>query len=120
MAPIPLVLLNPSHTFAVTGPVSVVAFATLPFIGLYFSLRLKRLLVAWLLTWIMGGFLPLAFGYSLAGLIHGYGYLPGMYYMSSEPTQFTAIMICLCQIVFATLACFLLRHSLSRRIYPFA
>ncbi len=109
IAPIPWVLLNPPHPFAVTGPVSVVAFATLPFIGLYFSLRLKRLLVAWLLTWIMGGLLPLAFGYSLVGLIHGYN-SPG----------FDAIMICLCQIAFASLACFLLRHSLSRRIYPFA
>ncbi len=92
-------------------------FFTLPFIGLYWSLRLKRLWTAWLLIWVMGGFLPLAFGIPLGdalAIFLDYLAMPTI----GDPIC-RAIMICLSQIAFARLACFLLRHSLSRRIYPF-
>jgi ABC-type transport system involved in multi-copper enzyme maturation permease subunit len=100
-------------------------FFVFPFAGLYFSLRLKRFVPAWIATCI-GTLLPWLFGTLSANLAAEalrslYGNdaswdwlvadnLDQMIYVITSVSGFS--------LAFAALSCFLLHHSLSRRIYP--
>jgi len=86
-------------------------YLTLPVFATYFALRVKNLIVATVLTWAALG-LPLGLvseAQAWVGFSDAYTYKSpgwaGAYLLSYG--------------AFALLACFLLRHSLSRRIYSF-
>jgi hypothetical protein len=82
-------------------------FLTLPVFATYAALRVKNLLAAAGLT-LIGAMLPLAFARNAAIWAH------------CGPQDFACLLtIALGYGGFAALACFLLRHSLSRRIYSF-
>ena len=90
-------------------------FLALPVFATYFALRVKNLIVAAVLTWI-ALFLPffalfLPFFFLLSHWVR-------FYYSYPTDTGFI-IAIFFSYAAFALLACFLLRHSLSRRIYSF-
>ena len=89
-----------------TELILVCGFLTLPIVATYFALRVKNLIVAAVLTWV-SLCLPAISGGS-TGLIAGY-----------VDMGFTALVVFFSYAAFAGLACFLLRHSLSRRIYSF-
>jgi len=86
----------------------ILAFLALPIFGTYAALRLKNLLAASVLTLV---------GVSLPGLFAVL--TPGVFgkYDSSSPILSIALLGS--YVAFAALACYLLRHSLSRRIYSF-
>jgi ABC-type transport system involved in multi-copper enzyme maturation permease subunit len=92
------------HVFVVA-----VGFLTLPVFATYFALRVKNLIVAAALTWL-ALFLCLFFAISLHAFVSVFvGDLPDDLYVE----------VLLSNLAFALLACFLLSHSLSRRIYSF-
>ncbi len=95
-------------TFAV-----VAAFFNLPVFATYFALRVKNLIVAGVLTWIALLIAP----YIGLGLVAIPCRLFSVDYQSSNIFIFMGIF--LGNAAFAALVCFLLRHSLSRRIYSF-
>ena len=83
-------------------------FLALPVFATYFALRVKNLIVAAVLTWValwIPEFLVQAAFVNFVG--------------DFEPNSMTLPPIFLSYSGFALLACFLLRHSLSRRIYSF-
>jgi ABC-type Na+ efflux pump permease subunit len=84
-------------------------FLTLPVFATYFALRVKNLIVAAVLTWI-ALCLPALFAEAACQL-----------FLDNDwaGLGFMAPIILLSYGAFALLACFLLRHSLSRRIYSF-
>jgi ABC-type transport system involved in multi-copper enzyme maturation permease subunit len=84
------------------------AFLTLPVFATYFALRVKNLIVAAVLTWV-ALWLPFILVMEAEQLVlEMYGVTPGF-----------ILAIFFSYSAFALLACFLLRHSLSRRIYSF-
>jgi hypothetical protein len=98
---------NPGFQIFVTA----IGFLTLPVFATYFALRVKNLIVAAVLTWLAlflcpyFAFTALAFR---AGSFH-----------TGVPQASLYAAVFLSNLAFALLACFLLRHSLSRRIYSF-
>jgi ABC-type transport system involved in multi-copper enzyme maturation permease subunit len=88
----------------------ITSFMALPVFATYFALRVKNLIVAALLTWaalLVSWYL----GRQIIDLMaHSIGML--------DP-PLTVMVIPLCNAALALAACFLLRHSLSRRIYSF-
>lgn len=86
-------------------------FLTLPIFATYFALRVKNLIVAGALTWVAIILAPLM----------GYGAIDQLFWRldlnMSNGSIFGAVI--LGDIGFALLTAFLLRHSLSRRIYSF-
>jgi ABC-type Na+ efflux pump permease subunit len=87
-------------------------FLTLPIFATYFALRVKNLIAAAVLTWI-----ALVISFIFASLAIGlFGPVLGF----ATPHAQALVMpvaVLLCNAAFAFLACFLLRHSLSRRLY---
>jgi ABC-type Na+ efflux pump permease subunit len=85
------------------------AFLTLPVFATYFALRVKNLIVAGVLTWI-ALCLPAAFATEFIQM-----------FTNSDQLEMWLIppMALLSYGAFTLLTCFLLRHSLSRRIYSF-
>jgi hypothetical protein len=82
-------------------------FFVLPVFATYFALRVKNLLAGAALTWI-ALLLPPAFACATASL-----------FTQNVPLGVILSLIFLANASFAMLVCFLLRHSLSRRIYAF-
>jgi hypothetical protein len=82
---------------------------TLPVFATYFALRVKNLIVAGVLTWI-ALCLPAAFATEFIQM-----------FTNSDQLEMWLIppMALLSYGAFTLLTCFLLRHSLSRRIYSF-
>ena len=93
--------------------VLICGFLALPVFATYFALRVKNLIVAAVLTWV-AMFLP--FFFVLCFLESGF--LPTVDYSYAAHAGFI-IAIFFSYAAFALLACSLLRHSLSRRIYSF-
>ena len=106
------------HRYTQAGPVSddalqtpfilACGFLALPVFATYFALRVKNLIVAAVLTWIalwIPQILVMA-GVELSDM------------STSDNVQLLTATF-LSYAAFAILACFLLRHSLSRRIYSF-
>ena len=87
----------------------VCTFLALPIFATYFALRVKGLLLAAAWTSI-AGFIPYVFAFAAAMEFTRRG--------SPEPLMFS-LAIVMSYGLFAYLACFLLGHSLSRRIYAF-
>jgi ABC-type Na+ efflux pump permease subunit len=91
--------------------VTAIGFLTLPVFATYLALRVKNLIVAAALTWVtlllcpFSAFSVIAF---LREFFHAQVTLASLY-----------LGVSLAILAFALLACFLLRHSLSRRIYSF-
>jgi ABC-type Na+ efflux pump permease subunit len=83
-------------------------FLALPFFVTYSALRVKNLILAAVLTWI-----AMFVAYLFAGAFLGLTELDQVH-----PIFFVAICF-VSYAAFALLTCFLLRHSLSRRIYSF-
>jgi ABC-type Na+ efflux pump permease subunit len=84
-------------------------FLTLPVFATYFALRVKSLPGATVLTWV-ALCVPVLFAAAATDLFveshrAQMGFMPPVVFLSNG--------------AFALLACFLLRHSLSRRIYSF-
>jgi ABC-type Na+ efflux pump permease subunit len=77
-------------------------FLALPIFATYFALRVKNLIVAAVLTWIVLCLPALS--------------APPLFRHDPGPMLRTVFLSYVC---FALLACYLLRHSLSRRIYSF-
>jgi hypothetical protein len=96
--------LNPYEVFRQLF-VMACAFFTLPVFATYFALRVKNLVVGAVLTWVALG--------APAMLAEETGYFLRS---SGEPD---AILVFFSYGAFAALTCFMLRHSLSRRIYSF-
>jgi ABC-type Na+ efflux pump permease subunit len=91
--------------------VTAIGFLTLPVFATYFALRVKNLFVAAALTWL-GLLLCPFFAFTLLGALSILGDIPLV------PPILYGVPF-LTNLAFALLACFLLRHSLSRRIYSF-
>ncbi len=91
--------------------VLAMGFLTLPVFATYFALRIKNLIVAAALT-LLALYVCRAFAFYALDSISG-GTLKGM------PPGSLYGGVFLAHFGFALLACFLLRHSLSRRIYSF-
>lgn len=85
-------------------------FLTLPIFATYFALRVKNLIAATVLTWV-ALFAPLIF--ALVG-VDPFAYRPNRY----DLLLFPVLVLCW-NGAFGLLAGFLLRHSLSRRLYSF-
>jgi ABC-type Na+ efflux pump permease subunit len=96
----------------VVGFVFIVAchFLSLPVFATYFALRVKNLIVAAVLTWI-------ALWIPGCLMLEAFADVVGRFDWSLLVVMFPAAF--LSYLAFALLACFLLRHSLSRRIYSF-
>jgi ABC-type Na+ efflux pump permease subunit len=90
----------------------VCGFLLLPVLATYFALRVKNLVVAAVLTWV---------ALCLPNITNSQFFLPsGMrFYLRQQDLEFSASIIFCSYVGFAFVACFLLRHSLSRRIYSF-
>jgi len=84
-------------------------FLALPIFATYAALRVKNLIVAAALTWIALP-LPLAFAMAFIGMFTD---------LDQESMIIVVPVLLLWNGGFALLTCFLLRHSLSRRIYSF-
>jgi ABC-type transport system involved in multi-copper enzyme maturation permease subunit len=84
-------------------------FLALPVFATYSALRVKNLIAASFLTWI-ALCVPVAFAWAFSGM-----------FIDVDQTSpvIVAPLLFLSYGAFARLACFLLRHSLSRRIYLF-
>lgn len=87
----------------------VSGFFTLPIFATYFALRTKNLLLAGALTWIV---------LLLVG-IFAVGFRDGLLDELAIGDVLFAPVVVVSYGAFALLACFLLKHSLSRRIYSF-
>jgi ABC-type Na+ efflux pump permease subunit len=99
-----------SREAAQAGLFWAILFLTLPVFATYFALRVKNLIVAaaltWVALWIPGFFVQVSF-------VAFVGEFDGLEMSSVLPALFFSYA------AFALLACFLLRHSLSRRIFSF-
>jgi hypothetical protein len=105
---------EPSAVAAVTFGLACV-FLTLPIFATYFALRVKNLIVAAVLTWVALCLPPVfttVFMDQFSQLLESAKTVSGFLLLGSSAFFFLYV-------VFALLACFLLRHSLSRRIYSF-
>lgn len=92
-------------------------FLTLPIFATYFALRVKNLIAATVLTWI-ALWTPVIF--AAVAIISFIGRWDYWNYRSNRPEMvWMPVMVLLCNAAFALLTCFLLRHSLSRRLYSF-
>ena len=90
--------------------VTAIGFLTLPVFATYFALRVKNLIVAAVLTWLALFLCPyLAFS--------THAFVSNFIGHPTEENLYAAVF--LSNLAFALLACFLLSHSLSRRIYSF-
>ena len=100
----------PHGSFRTDEFVLMAGFFALPVFATYFALRVKNLVGAAVLTWV-ALCLPVLFGEALAQLFE----------VGEEWAALALVvsLILLCNAAFALLVCFLLRHSLSRRIYAF-
>ena len=81
------------------------AFLTLPIFATYFALRVKNLVVGAVLTWIALGAPAMLAAETSFYFTH-----------TNDPNP---VLVLLSYGAFAALTCFMLRHSLSRRIYSF-
>jgi ABC-type Na+ efflux pump permease subunit len=81
-------------------------FLALPFCATYFALRLKNLIAAAVLTWVALFIPPFVAG----GLV--------FFELNRDATTYCTLLIA-ANFALVLLVCFLLRHSLSRRIYSF-
>jgi hypothetical protein len=90
----------------------VCLFLTLPVFATYFALRVKNLIAGAVLTWL-ALWLPLGFVMEL----RAWAQSGGSAFLFDEPYSAEALLASYGACVI--LACFLLRHSLSRRIYSF-
>jgi hypothetical protein len=81
----------------------------LPVFATYFALRVKNLIVAAVLTWIA---FCVPYGFAMAEC---------SFFIGEEEMGLGSVLpaVFFNYLIFALLACFLLRHSLSRRIYSF-
>jgi ABC-type Na+ efflux pump permease subunit len=91
--------------------VIAVGFLTLPVFATYFALRVKNLWAAAALTWLALLLCPY-FAFTLMGAASILGNVT-----LGTPIMYQVIL--LTNLAFALLACYLLHHSLSRRIYSF-
>jgi len=91
--------------------VAAIGFLTLPVFATYFALRVKNLIVAAVLTWLALFLYPFLAFSVLASL--------SAIFNAQLPPASLYLAVLLSNLAFALLACFLLRHSLSRRIYSF-
>ncbi|MGA3180067.1 MAG: hypothetical protein ABSF38_06985 [Verrucomicrobiota bacterium] len=98
---------NPGFQIFVTA----IGFLTLPVFATYFALRVKNLFVAAALTWLALLLCPY-FAFMALGALSIFFDRPLIPSVLYEGVFLTSL-------AFALLACFLLRHSLSRRIYSF-
>ena len=98
---------NPAFQIFVTA----LGFFTLPVFATYFALRVKNLILAAALTWL-ALFLCPYFAFSALAFL-------ASTFQSGLPQASLYAAVFLSSLAFALLACFLLRHSLSRRIYSF-
>jgi ABC-type Na+ efflux pump permease subunit len=90
--------------------VLICAFFTLPIFATYFALRLKNLILAGFFTWL-ALCIPPFLAYGCTNLFGGV-----------DPDYDGALAVSIlvvASILFSLLTCFLIHHSLSRRIYPF-
>jgi hypothetical protein len=89
---------------------SVVAsiYLSLPIFTTYFALRVKNMIVAAILTWL-AVIVSLSFGALFVGMITG----------GDESNFQEALGPFLGILSFTLVTCFLLRHSLSQRLYSF-
>jgi hypothetical protein len=90
--------------------VALSAFLSLPVFATYFALRVKNLIVAAALAWLALFLCPF-FAFCAFGCFSGL--------LGFIPAALIYIGVFMTNAAFALLACFLLRHSLSRRIYSF-
>ena len=90
--------------------VAAVGFLTLPVFATYFALRVKNLIAAAALTWLALCLCPF-----LAISAHAFISV----FISYPVGDDLYVEVLLSNLAFALLACFLLNHSLSRRIYSF-
>jgi hypothetical protein len=90
--------------------VTAMGFLTLPVFATYFALRVKNLIVAAVLTWL-ALFLCPYFAFSAHAFVSNF--------ISGLTVEDLYAGVFLSNLGFALLACFLLSHSLSRRIYSF-
>jgi ABC-type Na+ efflux pump permease subunit len=88
-------------------------FLTLPIFATYFALRVKNLIAAAVLTWI-ALWMPVIFASVAIDPFAG-----NRGYWNRSEMLWMPVMVLLCNAAFASLTCFLLRHSLSRRLYSF-
>jgi hypothetical protein len=86
-------------------------FLALPVFATYFALRVKNLVVGAALTWLALLLCPL-FAFLALGTL-------AILFDPALPSWSLYAALLLANLAFALLACFLLRHSLSRRIYSF-
>jgi len=90
----------------------VCSFLSLPVFATYFALRVKNLIVAAFLTWV-AVVVSTSFGALAMGTVNSFLNL-------NDPSEVqVAFGFLLGSLSFTLLTCFLLRHSLSRRIYSF-
>ena len=92
-------------------------FLTLPIFATYFALRVKNLIAAAVLTWI-ALWIPVIFAAIATDPVTG-SWSYWNYRANHPEIVLMPVMVLLCNAAFALLACFLLRHSLSRRLYSF-
>jgi ABC-type transport system involved in multi-copper enzyme maturation permease subunit len=84
-------------------------FLVLPFCATYFALRVKNLIVAAALTWVALLLPPCIVAAGLSAFGMDLDYNAGLFCFLLVPANLALVL----------LVCFLLRHSLSRRIYSF-
>ena len=97
---------NPGFFEALQGTFLLVCgFLALPVFATYFALRVKNLIVAAVLT-LVASCVPALFAEAASGLIF-------------DTDRAVPPIVFLSYSAFAILTCFMLRHSLSRRIYSF-
>jgi hypothetical protein len=106
----PWMAYRPSDT-AVQMIVAVTGFLALPIFATYFALRVKNLIVAAVLAWL-ALFLCPYFAFTALGSI-------SCLFNGRLSSDSLYVGVFVSNLAFALLACFLLRHSLSRRIYSF-
>jgi len=90
--------------------IAAIGFLTLPIFATYFAMRVKNLIVAAALTWAALLLCP-TFAFQAHALF--------VDSMAGENVELLYAEVLWSNFVFAMLACFLLSHSLSRRIYSF-
>lgn len=88
---------------------AIISFLSLPFFAVYAALRVKHFIVAVFLTWVGLG-LGFAFGFAMTTLLNP---------RYDNATITSIFWMTLFSLFFVKLTFFLLRHSLSRRIYSF-
>jgi ABC-type transport system involved in multi-copper enzyme maturation permease subunit len=90
----------------------VSGYLVLPVFATYFALRVKNMIVAGVLTWMVMALAP-AMGFGAFDQVR-------WHFFHLDPSPGSIVLGVLAgNAAFAALVCFLLRHSLSRRIYSF-